>query len=128
MRCALGTLTLFALAACAPDVSRYHPPLDPALVTQATNAHVRYCDALVQKTPPERDWKGYLELAANTSLPYWITALLSKVGSAFAIAGGATAIGTGEGIHNDNGFMQREQESRVRQCLSNYHEPLTEKP
>ena len=123
-------LVALALAGCAENVSNYVPPLDPALATSQTAAHLAYCKALIQQqstvSPP--GWKGTLQQAAQSSIGAWVSAAELATAQAVEAAAGYTLFGALLGLHTDNNSRQSQAESNVRMCMVNYGEGITEKP
>lgn len=119
-----------ALTGCAADLSNYVPPLDPALATSQTAAHLAYCKALIrqQSAVSPSGWKGMLQQAAQSSIGAWVSAAELATVQAVEAAAGYTLFGALLGIHTDDNSRQSRAKSNVRMCMVNYGEGVTEKP
>lgn len=120
------------LSGCAADISSYTPPLDPDLVTAQTPDHLAHCRQIVQAQAPSPFSKADIHNATRQtflqSFGPWVTAAELWSATAAEAAGAFTIFGAILGIRANDTSNQSQAESNVRQCMANYHEPITEKP
>lgn len=116
------------LTGCAADVSKYEPPLDPALITPATKIHLTYCRNLVAKQPKESIWGTIGSQVTTSSGNGWLSALELGTSTAMEAAAGSTVLGLAIGTHTGLSSRQTAAESMLRKCMANYEEPLLTSP
>lgn len=128
--CVPALLVALMLAGCAADLSNYAPPLDPALATPQTSAHLAYCKSLIetQAQTAAHDWKTTAQQAAQSSVSAWVNAAELATATAIETAAAYTVFGALLGVHTTDLSAQADAESRVRMCMINYGEAVTEKP